>query len=295
MIRATRPSLNRAASAVAGTLLVALAAACAENPTEVDPSSRALDEVTMADLAPEPCGPGFWKNAETSDAWDPTGYAPDQLIGQLFDGADPYSNYQLADALQFGGARGVNGGKVILLRAAVAGILNAAHPDIGYELSVGDLTDEVEAALASGQRKAMLALANELDAFNEACVVGPSRPDLPDLIVTRVDFFVNDLGQLRRNVTVMNVGTASVDVQDVGIQGYHSADAILDGDDAAAGGRSVSVSPLVLAPGESVTVPGGISVPGDGHLYLLQIVDHEDTVVESDESNNMMAVLLPEL
>jgi len=298
MIRDTRLSLNRAASAVAGTLLVAFAAACAENPTGVEPSSRTFDEVTMADLAPEPCGPGYWKNNTTSDAWDPTGYAPDQLIGQLFDGSDPYATYLLVDALQFGGAKGVNGGKVILLRAAVAAILNAAHPDIGYGLSVGDLTGEVEAALASGQRKAMLALAKELDAFNEACVVGPSDPgpeDLPDLIVTQVDFFVTDLGQLRRNVTVMNVGTASVDVQNVVIQGFHSVDTILDGDDAAAGGRVLSGSPLVLAPGASMTVSTGGNPPAEGHLYLLQIVDYGDTVVESDETNNMAAVALPDL
>jgi hypothetical protein len=144
----------------------------------------------------------------------------------------------------------------------------------------------------------MLALAKELDAFNEACVVGPSEPDepgQPDLVVTEVVFVLTDTGLLRRNVTVTNLGTASVDVENVVVQGFYSADTILDGNDAAAGGRVLSVSPLVLAPGASVTVLTGGSLPAEGHLYLLQIVDYGDIVVESDETNNMAVVALPML
>jgi subtilase family serine protease len=144
----------------------------------------------------------------------------------------------------------------------------------------------------------MLALAKELDGFNEACIVGPSEPDepgQPDLIVAQVDFVVSDPGQLRRSITVKNVGTAAFDVQSAIVQGFYSADTILDGNDAAAGGRVLSTSPLVLAPGASVTVNTGGGVPGEGHLYLLQIVDYGDTIVESDETNNLAAVLLPDL
>lgn len=70
---------------------------------------------------------------------------------------------------------------------------------------------------------------------------------------------------------------------------------ILDGDDAAAGGRILSGSPLVLAPGASVTVLTGGSLPGEGHLFVLQIVDYDDIVAESDETNNMTAVEVPVL
>jgi hypothetical protein len=54
----------------------------------------------------------------------------------------------------------------------VAALLNAAHPDIDYPLTTAQVIADVNAALASGNRKTMLTLAKSLDALNnEFCVL----------------------------------------------------------------------------------------------------------------------------
>ena len=73
----------------------------------------------------------------------------------------------LTDALGFGGGSGIEGGARILLRHAVAALLNAAHPEVSYPRSVGDVLGAVDAALASQNRGTMLDLADELEADNE--------------------------------------------------------------------------------------------------------------------------------
>jgi hypothetical protein len=55
---------------------------------------------------------------------------------------------------------------MILLRHAVAALLNAEHPDISYPMSGADVISQVNAALASNDRSIMLALASALDASN---------------------------------------------------------------------------------------------------------------------------------
>ncbi|HUF69745.1 MAG TPA: hypothetical protein VMM79_13965, partial [Longimicrobiales bacterium] len=73
---------------------------------------------------------------------------------------------------------GVAGAQQILLRAAVASLLNAAHPDVNFSLTVAEVIDKVNTALATGDRARMLDLAEELDALNNAgCPLqgGPPR------------------------------------------------------------------------------------------------------------------------
>jgi hypothetical protein len=111
----------------------------------------------------EGCTPGYWKNH--ADSWVPTGYSPAQTVGSVFTGS-LYDSSTLLEALNFGGGSGVAGAQRILLRAAVAGLLNAANPDVEYTTSVADLIDDVNAALASGDRDTILALAAEIDADN---------------------------------------------------------------------------------------------------------------------------------
>jgi hypothetical protein len=53
-----------------------------------------------------------------------------------------------------------------LLRAAVAALLNSAHPDVDYPLTTAQVITVVNAALASNSRVVMLNLANRLDADN---------------------------------------------------------------------------------------------------------------------------------
>ncbi len=84
--------------------------------------------------------PGFWKNH--LDAWVPTGYTPDMLVGDFFDIPSELSNLAddtLLEALSYKGGHSVEAKARILLRAAVAGLLNSAHPDINYIYTYGDL------------------------------------------------------------------------------------------------------------------------------------------------------------
>jgi hypothetical protein len=132
------------------------------------------------------CTPGYWKNHTSNwEEYAPNGsvgtpgtagYKPG-TVGAVFNstaGAPvPYASWTLLQALQGGGGSGVDGAAKILLRAAVAAVLNAAHDSVGYPLqrSAGDFggngfVDDVVAALKSGDRNRMLNLASTLDRLN---------------------------------------------------------------------------------------------------------------------------------
>jgi hypothetical protein len=72
----------------------------------------------------------------------------------------------LLDALNYQGGSGITGAARNLLRAAVAALLNAAHPDVDYPRTTADVISQVNAALASNNRNTMLALASSLDKDN---------------------------------------------------------------------------------------------------------------------------------
>jgi hypothetical protein len=112
------------------------------------------------------CTPGYWKNHTSS--WPPTGYSTSQKVKDVFTEAWRYPSgwATLLEALGFGGGSGVNGAAEILLRAAVAALLNAAHPDVAYPRIASQVLSDVNAALASFDRDTMLALAAQLDADN---------------------------------------------------------------------------------------------------------------------------------
>ena len=113
------------------------------------------------------CTPGYWKNH--LDSWPPTGLAPAQSVQSVFSQASAYpaqGSASLTEALDFGGGGGVEGGVRNLLRAAVASLLNASHPGVGFPRSASQVISSVNAALASGDRDTMLSLASDLDREN---------------------------------------------------------------------------------------------------------------------------------
>jgi hypothetical protein len=71
------------------------------------------------------CTPGYWKQPHHLDSWEATGYDPDQSVYSAF-GVGP-DDVTLLEALWLRG-----GGENAFLRHAVAALLNAAHPDVGY-------------------------------------------------------------------------------------------------------------------------------------------------------------------
>jgi hypothetical protein len=84
----------------------------------------------------------------------------------LFDVPDSLPDTTLLGALQGGGGPGIIGASRILLRAAVAAVLNAET--VGYPLTTDQIVAAVNSALASNNRSTILALASELDSLNNA-------------------------------------------------------------------------------------------------------------------------------
>ncbi len=118
--------------------------------------------------AGEGCTHGYWKNH--LDSWPPTGYAPSDIVADVFVAAAPYAAgaATLKQALKFKGGKGVDGASRILLRNTTASLLNAAHPNVGFPRSPAQVIAQVNAALASGDRATMLATEEELNGLNEA-------------------------------------------------------------------------------------------------------------------------------
>lgn len=113
----------------------------------------------------EGCSPGFWKNHVCK--W--VGYSPDDTIEDVFDlppELSEVSSKNLSQALEFGGGSSIVDKAKILLRQAVAAVLNAAHPEINYPLSENDVIGEVNATLATLNTTEILNLKDILDAYN---------------------------------------------------------------------------------------------------------------------------------
>lgn len=112
----------------------------------------------------EGCTPGYWKNH--LDSW--VGYSPYQVVGVAFSASNIYGldTVTLLDALKFKGGNETKDAARILLRASVAALLNAAHPDVDYPRTSAQIIDSVNAALASGDRNTILTLKDGLDYDN---------------------------------------------------------------------------------------------------------------------------------
>jgi hypothetical protein len=133
------------------------------------------DELTGNDfgnfqLVLEGCTPGFWKQAHHLDSWAATGFSPSQTLESVFDVPDSLDldNATLLEALSFRGGSDTTAAAQILFRAAVAALLNSAHPDIDFAFTTAEVIADVNAALATEDRATILELASELDAANNA-------------------------------------------------------------------------------------------------------------------------------
>lgn len=110
------------------------------------------------------CSPGYWKNH--TSAW-PATYLPTDPVTKYFSAFGAPAGMTLLQALGGGGGPGLEGAELILLRAAVASLLNAAA--IGMPNFVEPdwvILVETDPALQSGDRDTMLAVATKLDGWN---------------------------------------------------------------------------------------------------------------------------------
>jgi hypothetical protein len=115
----------------------------------------------------EGCTPGYWKNHAKS--WPATGYSTSQKVQSVFSQASLYpalGSSTLLQALSFDGGSTLEGAAGNLLRAATAALLNSAHSGVDYPWVTANVISDVNAALASKNRDAMLALASDLDQDN---------------------------------------------------------------------------------------------------------------------------------
>jgi len=166
--------------------------------------SVVCDDRCITTTENEGCTPGYWKQpARRTGAWEPTGYDPDRKVTTVFDlavtdgsgrgedrgegrgrengrgesrgrgqgSARDWTSMTLSGALEVGGGPGVEGAQAILLRAAVAALLNASHPDVEYPRTAREIIDAVNAVLSAGSdadRGAILDLAEALDDDNNS-------------------------------------------------------------------------------------------------------------------------------
>ena len=114
------------------------------------------------------CTLGYWKNH--LDFW-PAPYDPTDILGDVFAlgpfvnlNGDNVPNDSLLDALYYPGGPGAAGGAQILLKQAVAALLNAASGF--YPLTTAQVIGMVDSALATGNRSTMVTLASSLEKLN---------------------------------------------------------------------------------------------------------------------------------
>lgn len=122
----------------------------------------------------EGCTLGYWgatkggKNDGSvvhGDSWVPTGYTTSTTLDSVFAGA-PSGTDTLLMALHYKGGPTLDDKKNLLLKQAVAAVLNAAHPDVGYPKTAAEVVSLVDAALASGDQMDILELQMTLDLYN---------------------------------------------------------------------------------------------------------------------------------
>jgi hypothetical protein len=143
-----------------------------ETTTDSTPSTTETSPPTTTETTPptttqppggEGCTPGFWKNLKKHEVFWTDPFDPGDLVSSVFSatlGTDA-GNQTLIQALENGG-----GGIDALLRHAVAGVLNAASPDIDYPFTVTEIVNAVNAAIAGNDPAVIEALKNDLDDAN---------------------------------------------------------------------------------------------------------------------------------
>lgn len=112
----------------------------------------------------EGCTPGYWKNH--LDSW--VVYTPGDLVGDVFNVPYPdLADDTLLEALDYGGGSGLEGAARILLRHAVAGLLNGVHPNVAFKFDEATTIYKVNNILSRYNRDAMIWQGGFFEAFNE--------------------------------------------------------------------------------------------------------------------------------
>lgn len=123
------------------------------------------------------CSVGFWQIASDS-RWEEAGYSKTQLLGSVFiipGELGELAGDTLLEALSYVGGSDVLGGAQLLLKQAVAALLNAGHPDVAYMYDETTLTTMVDGTLLSMKPHAMIEFADALEILNNlGCPITPT-------------------------------------------------------------------------------------------------------------------------
>lgn len=122
----------------------------------------------------EGCTPGYWKQAQHFGSWTAP-YTPDTNLRDIFvtSPVELVPDDTLLEALNYGGGPGVTGATQILLRAAVAALLNASSPDVSFPVSVGHVVDTTISRIETQYRPTILTRAAYFDSINNlGCPLG---------------------------------------------------------------------------------------------------------------------------
>lgn len=130
-------------------------------------SDNAVKGVTYCYSVPrvdvEGCRVRYWKANKNHDSW-PSPYTTTSSLRVSF-GPGAF-NDTLLTALKYKRGPHVNGGKRILLKQAVASLLNSASGGVAFPLTTTQVVQQVKFALNTHDRDVMLALASTLKAYN---------------------------------------------------------------------------------------------------------------------------------
>ena len=144
------------------------------DPSDFVTGSGAIDGIRVCRraqvLGNEGCTPGYWKQQQHADSWILTGYSPSQTLESVFDVPNSYNldNETLLEALSFSGGPTTADKAAMLLRHAVAALLNAESTGVDYGMAASTIISQVNAALASNNAGTIQTLATTLDNLNNA-------------------------------------------------------------------------------------------------------------------------------
>lgn len=121
----------------------------------------------LAEGTHEGCTPGYWKQSQHFDSW-PAPYTPESNLRDVFV-TNPVTlvpDDTFLEALNYGGGPDLDGATRILLRAAVAALLNASSPTVDFEVSTGHVVNTTILRLESQWRPTLLTRAAYFDFIN---------------------------------------------------------------------------------------------------------------------------------
>ena len=116
----------------------------------------------------EGCTPGYWKQQQHFDSWAASGLTPNQTLASAGFTNTGRPTMTLLQALSLNGGSTLQAAKDILLRAAVAALLNAGSSNVDYEFTTAQVIAMVNAALATNNRDTILDVKDTLDDANNA-------------------------------------------------------------------------------------------------------------------------------